>query len=663
MIGLVRKIFKQLKSDLTPGQLAVGAGLGALAGLTPFGAHLLLLFTVALLVNCSMASFLLVFGLFKPLGFLFGSTSFAVGAHLLGSDGVYAGLIGWASTAPVLAYLGFERYVVAGAYAMGTPVALVVGTLTAVGVANYRQRFAPKLADAGWYQNAMKKWYFRLFKWVLTGKDKEAVEKKKRFVLLRPFRAYMVLFIPLLYVGLAVGGGLYAQFAINGLAAKGLSKALGVQVSFGKIDYSFFGQRLAFENFQLPDPADTKTNLLQIGGFEADLGFLSLLSGRFHIEKLAARDVAARVVRSEDGKLNVAQVPAATPSDPAEQQSWNEWLDWLSKKGQETDWSGAWKKYQEHKKAGAEKRKQEEEAAKKSGKPRVKLNYDPALAWTPPDARPKARIDLLQITGLSLAVVDKTQPQGGLPALTSVAGKIEGVSTSPGWDGKPTVVDLTGALGAGKLTLRGDWLPGASNLELKLEGLPLVDYRALYEKSVPVKVEGGAAALRTSFATRGGAIDGKAQLQIDGLKVAAKPGESKILGLDPQMSAYAIQGINAYGEKLPVTVETGVKGPLEDPSIDAKLPFLEIAKKGLELLGRKELDGAIAALGGEVDALKKTALDPVQKQGEKALESLKQGDVKGVQDAVKDLKKPEDTKKDLEKKADELKDLFKKKKN
>ena len=62
LISLIRKLFKQLKSDLTPAQLAVGAFFGALAGLTPLGPHLLLILTLALLFNCSMASFLLIFG-------------------------------------------------------------------------------------------------------------------------------------------------------------------------------------------------------------------------------------------------------------------------------------------------------------------------------------------------------------------------------------------------------------------------------------------------------------------------------------------------------------------------------------------------------------------------------------------------------------------------
>ena len=69
LIKLVRNLFKQLKSDLTPTQIAVGVFFGAVAGLTPFGLHLLLIFTLALLVNCSMAACLLSARRVRPPGY------------------------------------------------------------------------------------------------------------------------------------------------------------------------------------------------------------------------------------------------------------------------------------------------------------------------------------------------------------------------------------------------------------------------------------------------------------------------------------------------------------------------------------------------------------------------------------------------------------------
>lgn len=675
LISLIRKLFKQLKSDLTPTQLAVGAFFGAVAGLTPLGPHLLLILTLALLFNCSMASFILCFSVLKPAGFALGRISFDTGTSLLArGEGAYASLIGALADAPVLAYLGFDRYVVAGGLAVALPIALVLSVALGLGVSGYRRRLAPMLADAGWFQNAMKNKLFRAFKWLIAGKDKEAVEPKKRFLLLRPFRAYMLVFIPLLYVGLAVGGGLYPQMAINGLAAKGLSRALGVQCTFGKIDYSFFAQKLSFENFQLPDPSNTKEDIIRVGGFMADLDFVDLLRKRLHLEKLLLRDVAGNVVRNADGKLNINEVPAAQPADPASKGPWDEWMGWLTDKGKDADATELWKKYQEYRRKSAEKKAEAKAKAAASPPGKVALGYDPDLHWERERRDPLVRADSIEIKNLSFRMTDRSAKGGGLPPLTSVTAEAAQLSTSPGWNGQPIKLTGAGLLAdgqSGKLSFSLSYLPSRSNIEFKVEGVPVTDFKGLYEKSLSVNVDAGTAALATKAGVNAGMIDGALNLQVDKLKISPKPGGPKILGLDEQTSGYAIQGINAYGEKLPVTVGATVTGPTEDPSVNVKLAFLEIAKKGLEMLGKQELQKYIDKLGGEVDSIKKIGADkltPITGETQKAVEALKTGDTKAVQESVnkvqQEVKSMPDAKKDVEQKKDDVKnafDLFKKK--
>jgi uncharacterized protein (TIGR03546 family) len=679
LFKFLRKFFQQLKSDLTPAQLAVGAFFGALAGLTPFGPHLLLIATLALLANCSMAAFLLFFAALKPLGLVLGGPSFRLGLSLLDDGhGAWASFIGALSDAPVLAYLGFDRYVVAGGLAIALPASLAIAAVFGVMIAGYRRRLAPKLADATWYQNAMKNKLFAFFKWLIAGKDKDAAEPKKRFILLRPFRAYMIVLVPLLYVGLAVGGGLYAQAAINGIAAPGVSRALGVQCTFGKIDYSFFAQKLSFENFQLPDPSNTKEDMVHIGGFTAELSFSDLLRKHIHLEKLLLKDVAGHVVRDADGKLNVNAVPAAQPTDPASKGPWGEWMTWLTDKGKDADFSEIWKKYQEYRRKSAEKKAE----AAKVGKPaaaaaeKVALDYDPALRWERETREPLLRADSVEIRNLALRMTDRAAKSPGIPALTSVSAEGVQLSTSPGWNGQALKLTGSGLLAdgkSGKLSFSVSHLPGKSEVEFKIEGVPVTDLKSFYEKSLPVAVDAGTASLSSKAGMITGQVDGAVNLQVDKLKISAKPGETRILGLDPQMSGYAIQGINAYGDKMPVTVGATVTGPAEDPSVNVKLAFLEIAKKGLEMLGKQELKQVIDKLGGEVDSLKKIGtekLTPVSGDAQKAVDALKTGDTKAVTESVlkaqQDVKSAPDAKKDVEKKKDDVKnalDLFNKKKD
>jgi hypothetical protein len=245
----------------------------------------------------------------------------------------------------------------------------------------------------------------------------------------------------------------------------------------------------------------------------------------------------------------------------------------------------------------------------------------------------------------------------------------------PGWDGKPVAASGAGLLAggkSGKIEFKATYLPGKSDVQLSLGGAPLSDWKALFEKSLPVRVEAGTASLGSKAATGGGRIDGRFDLSIEKLKIAAKAGSAGILGLDAETSGYAIQGINAYGEKFPVALSAGISGPLEDPTIDAKLPFLEIAKKGLEQLGRAELQKYVDKLGGEADKLKNLGvqkLAPVTGGAEKTLEAIQKGDVKAAEEAARkaaaDAQKLKDAPKEAQKQIEDVKKglegLFKKK--
>lgn len=682
-IKFIRGIFKQIKSDLTASQIAIGVFLGTLAGLTPSGPHWIPIFLLALLFNCSMGMMLLCWGLFKLVFLPLAPAAFAAGTSALsGHQGFFPGVAQWLCEAPLLAWLGYDRYLVFGGHLLGLPAAVAVAALAGFSVPRYRDRIAPRIAQSGWYQKIMKVGILRFATNFFFGKDKDPrEEKKKRFILLRPFRAYMVIFIPSLIFALVLGTGIYAQTAIKGLAAPMASKALGVQCTFGEVAYAFFGQEFSFRSFQLPDPSDTKQDMIRIGSFETDLGFTDLLSKRFRLEKLVLKDVALSVARKTDGSLNVADLPAAKPDAQAsdgEKSAWEEYSKWLHEKGKDQDWSEIWKKYQGYR----QKKQEAKKAAEKEEKKAARLPYDPRACWEPRRRIPLFRIDHIEVENLALAVADRAPGTSPLPSLQSVGVKGTRISTMPGWDGEPMRLEgsgkFTGAT-SGTLNFAFRYLPDRAEGEVKIASIPLADLKPLYEKSLPVEVEKGLLTATSQGSLATGTIDTNVNLRIDQLKIAAKPGQAGILGLDAQTSGYAIQGINAYGEKLPVVVGVAVTGPVGNPSVQGKVPFLEIAKKGLEMLGRQELQKYIDRIGGEVDQLKQKGLEkvvPLQKDFEavqsESIKALKTGDLTGVQEALRkgqvDAKAVQDTKEikeDAKKKVDDAKgviDLFKKKK-
>src|SRR5205823_3789871 len=111
----------------------------------------------------------------------------------------------------------------------------------------------------------------------------------------------------------------------------------------------------------------------------------------------------------------------------------------------------------------------------------------------------------------------------------------------PGWNGAPLTLAGSALLAdgkSGKLSFKVSYLPAKSDLEFKVEGVPVVDWRAAYEKSVPVNVDDGQASLQTTAGVLTGNVDGKVSLRIDRLKVSARPGQKPILGLNAETSNY-----------------------------------------------------------------------------------------------------------------------------
>lgn len=683
MLGLInffRKTIRQLKSDLTPAQIAAGAFFGALAGLTPAGLHWGLLFGPAVFFNCSMGMFLLAFGALKPVGFLLGPAAFRLGEAMLGGGvPVAESVVRALAEAPVLAYLGYDRYVVAGAYAMALPAAAVVAAATGLLVRRYRDRISRWIGESAWYRKGMQHRAFRALHWVFAGRDKELEERKPRFILLRPFRAYMLAAVPLLGVALAVGAGFYAEFAIRDLAGGAVSRALGVRCTFGDIRYAFFGQTLEFTDFQLPDPSDTGRDMVRVGKFHADLHFTDLLRGRFYVEDLRVEDVAFRVVRRDDGKLNVTELPAAKPSDsasPGERAAWEEFVAWLAERGREVDWAEALQRFAAYR----EKAAREKEAARKtSPEKRPRLPYDASRRWEFERSAPLVRIERIEARNVSFEIADRAAPPGSaaVPAITHLVARGTELSARPGWNGAPLALEGTGKLdggASGEIAFRLSIRPDRASVDFGVSAVPLPAFRPWYEKSLPVVVEDGIAAAAVSGAVAGGVIDASVNLRVDRLRVSSRKDRPRILGLDERTSAAAVQGINAYGEKLPVVVGAAVVGPVGAPSVQAQAPFLEIARKGLEMLGRQELQAHIDRIGERLDSVKKAGLEKaVPLEGdfkaiqEESLRALRSGDASALQEALQktraDAKDAKEVKKDIESAAESLKDLFRRKKD
>ena len=114
-LKLVQSLIKELHSDGTPLQIALGAALGAALGLTPIAnVHNAIVLALLLILNVSFGAGMLAWGLFVPLGFILDPLFDRIGHKLLMETPALTPT--WTSwfNAPLVPYTNFNNTVVLG---------------------------------------------------------------------------------------------------------------------------------------------------------------------------------------------------------------------------------------------------------------------------------------------------------------------------------------------------------------------------------------------------------------------------------------------------------------------------------------------------------------------------------------------------------------------
>lgn len=140
MLKAAAKLLAVLGSGTAPGQIALGAVLGMVAGLTPLGsAHNLLVLLLLLVLRANVPAFVVVWGVTTGLAYLLDPAFHAVGLALL-TAGPLEGLWTALYNVPVLRLTRFNNSIVLGSLVVS--LVLVAPAYAAVvwGVRRYRDR-------------------------------------------------------------------------------------------------------------------------------------------------------------------------------------------------------------------------------------------------------------------------------------------------------------------------------------------------------------------------------------------------------------------------------------------------------------------------------------------------------------------------------------------
>lgn len=165
-LKLLQSLIKELHSDGTPLQIALGAALGAALGLTPIAnVHNALIVALLLVLDVSFGAGMLAWGLFVPIGFVLDPLFDRIGHRLLVETPALTPL--WTSwfNAPLMPYTNFNNSVVLGSVvgwlALFIPIAAAVYFL----IVRYRATYGERVRQSRFYRVVTASQAYNVYRW------------------------------------------------------------------------------------------------------------------------------------------------------------------------------------------------------------------------------------------------------------------------------------------------------------------------------------------------------------------------------------------------------------------------------------------------------------------------------------------------------------------
>ncbi|HHR84973.1 MAG TPA: TIGR03546 family protein, partial [Candidatus Acetothermia bacterium] len=589
----VKKVFKILKSSLSPNQIAFSFALGVFAGLPPMGLHVIVPMTLALLVRGSFRAFLLAMGLFKLLSIPVAPGSYAIGRFLLDSNRGLDSMWRVLFHLPVAAPMGYGRYLLLGSLVISLLIGIPVFFAVRLLVIRYRSSFTAWVSGWSMSERLRGKRWASFLRWLFVGGEAKYESAKPPRGLFRYIRREALIILPLIYLACYLVAAVVVPFFAGRIATSAASYVVGGEVAVKDSSFSLFTGRLDMNGLSVQDPNEPAENVVEVASLTLNAGMLPLLERRVVFNSVEIGDMYLHVVRQEDGTLNVDDFTSGWNADG--------YIEWAREHAGDVDWLSLLRRFIDHL------------GQPRPRKPRVDLSrYAGGRSF--PGFSPSFAVERLEIGHVHLSLADERSPDETFPPLTLTDVEIDNLALPVKLARKPVLIRLKGLVGveAGNGNRQAAFTLSANlddrgtvpihTYQLEVRDMDLTQLSWLYDTTLSVQIMSGRVTLNASVTITGDDVSGEVSLAVDDLIIAQRPGRD-LFGLSPQLTQSAIEGINRYARDLPIVIGAAIDGSVDAPQVHWQEPLLKIARDGLLLEGRRELQGVIDELGSQIDIL------------------------------------------------------------
>ena len=586
-IAWAKKLLRILKSNLSPNQIALSFTLGVFAGLPPIGLHVIVPCTLALLVRYSFRAFLLSMGLFKLVSLAVAPGAFAIGQWCLDSSRGLDAFWRWLFHLPILAPMGYGRYLLFGSLVIAVGIAIPTFLLVRFLVIRYRESFAQWVA--GWRVSGFLRGRrgIKLVRRFLAGGEAKYESEAPPRGPFRLIRREMLIGLPLIYAVCYLLAAVLVPLFAGTIATSTASWVVGSEVAAEGSSFNLFTGELVLDGLIIQDPNAPDENLVEIPSLVLDAGMVPLLAKRVAFNRVIIADAALHVKREADGTLNVDNATSGWNVDG--------YVEWAAEHAADVDWLGLLRRFLQY--------LEQIRPLAPRGDPYAPYRGGRSF----PAFRPPFTIERIEIGRVLITLEDGFERDAGgpLPPITLIEVELTNMAFPADLRSGPVQLRLHGQWGDDpesgfELAMRFD--SDGRTAEASVRRLDLPRLARFYATTLPVTIDSGRLSLTARIERRGGVMSGDVSLLLEELHLRGDP-ERSLFGLPAETSARVIEGINRYGEGLPIVFGSAMSGSSEAPILEWEAPLLEIAREGLLMLGRREFESTIADLGLRIDAL------------------------------------------------------------
>ncbi|QUE31925.1 TIGR03546 family protein [Francisella philomiragia] len=306
---IFNKIKSTIFSKLTPAQLLITSVLAFVFGFIPGVSYSPLLFVaviiLVIILRINIGVFVFIAIIAKALSFLLEIVSFSFGQFLL--DGFTQPIFKTMVNTPVLAYAGFDYYLVAGGFVL----AIILGVIFGLIIAKIYKKIIAKMSSiqsgTELYNKITKNFFVKVASWIFLGKNIAKVDwvemQNRKFR--QPFRLTGIVLVALIIAALIYSPKLLETSMVSNIIKQQLTKANGATVDYQSLSLDFTKASLDIKGLGVADPKNLDKDRFYAENVSASLNISNLLTRQLTLKNVLVTGVSLDKQRAEKASLYI----------------------------------------------------------------------------------------------------------------------------------------------------------------------------------------------------------------------------------------------------------------------------------------------------------------------------------------------------------------------